>query len=274
VVAVPTYVRVLVRIAESGLDWLMYPIDEESAVAQWTGTYELRELVAHFSRTPATGVVQDDDLCTFHFLNLTAGEPDATWTTTDYTQVETAFDTMWTALKAFYNSETKLSEYYWRADGPAFKPHGSSLSGPLRITPKSVPGTMSDPMLPPQVSIAVTEVTEAHYTAYGVGVPGSVPGTGRTQTRNRWGRVYWPAVGSDSLSSGRIKTVTCTGFANAMQAFYNDCVGNDIIPVMYSPTTGNAWSITEIRVDDIFDVMRSRRYDTPLVRTPRAIDAP
>jgi hypothetical protein len=47
---------------------------------------------------------------------------------------------------------------------------------------------------------------------------------------------------------------------------YNTCRAADLIPVMYSPTTGNSWSVDEIHVDDIFDVIRSRRYRVPLAR--------
>jgi hypothetical protein len=49
-------------------------------------------------------------------------------------------------------------------------------------------------------------------------------------------------------------------------------VAKQLIPVMYSPTTGNAWSITEIHVDDIVDVVRSRRYIVPTTRQPKPID--
>jgi hypothetical protein len=40
---------------------------------------------------------------------------------------------------------------------------------------------------------------------------------------------------------------------------------------MYSPTTGNTWSIKEVHVDDIFDVVRSRRFVTPLSRNTRTL---
>jgi hypothetical protein len=40
---------------------------------------------------------------------------------------------------------------------------------------------------------------------------------------------------------------------------------------MYSPTTGSSWSVDEIHVDDIFDVIRSRRYTTPLSRAANVL---
>jgi hypothetical protein len=245
-------------------------------MATWSAPYELRKLEVHFTRTPTLGVAQDDDICTFHFLNLTAGAPDSTWTTTDYTQIETAADTWWNALKPDWPAEVKLSEYLWRADGPAFRPHGTSFSPTLRVTARSLAGATAESasakMLPPQCAISVTEVTDAKYVVTGVGVPGSGPG-GKTQQRNRWGRFYLPPATSGSLTDGRWATALLTSIADKTQTFYNSCVTNQLIPVMYSPTTGSAWSITEIHVDDIVDVVRSRRYITPTTRTPRIINA-
>jgi hypothetical protein len=247
------------------------------ALAEYTASFELRKLEVHWSRTPSVGVVQDDDICTFHFLNLTAGSPDAPWIDADYAQVESAFDTFWTTAKTLYRSETKLSQYVWRADGPAYKPFGASLSPTLRATARSVAGTEASAggsILPPQCAISVTEVTDAKFTAHGVGVPGDAPGTGRTQIRNRWGRFYLPAPSTIMLNDGRLQSGQITSIATAAQTFYNACVTAGNIPVMYSPTTGHAWSVTALHIDDIIDVIRSRRYVTPTTRTPVTINQP
>lgn len=268
------FIELVVLDAEFGLSWITVP-HEDVHIATWSGTYELRKLTTSWSRTPTVGVVQDADMCTFHFLNLTGGDPDATWTTTDYTTVETAFDTYWTAIKSLFTGVTKLSELAWRADGPEFRPFGDSLSPTLRITPRSVAGAaIAGEMLPPQCAMTVTEVTESTFLAHGVGVPGKAPGTGRTQLRNRWGRFYLPAMHPSAVIDGRFSTAACTQVANATRTFYNACVTAQIIPVMYSPTTGNCWSVTELHVDDIVDVVRSRRYDTPVTRTPVSINPP
>lgn len=244
-------------------------------LVQWTDAFELRRLEVHWSRTPTLGVAQDDDICTFHFLNLTAGAPDASWVEADYAAVEQAVDVFWDAIGGNYDAETRLTEYIWRADGPAYKPFGSSLSPVLRATARSTTGTAGiAAMLPPQVACSVTEVTDAKYTAFGVGVPGSAPGTGRTQVRNRWGRFYLPAMITGALDDGRFAPGTCAQVSGAVQAMYNTLVAADLIPVMYSPTTGHAWSITQVHVDDIADVVRSRRYVTPLSRHSNDIDQP
>ena len=64
------------------------PLEIWEILVLWTGAFELRELTAKWTRTPPTGVVQDAAMCTFHFLNITAGAPDATWITADYTTLE------------------------------------------------------------------------------------------------------------------------------------------------------------------------------------------
>jgi hypothetical protein len=271
----PTIVRLLVQYG-SLADWFSNPwATPDLKLATWTGTYQLRKLTVKWTRTPTIGVVQDMDMCTFHFLNITAGNPDDTWTDADFTTVESGMDAYWTTLKYAYGSETKLAEYHWQADGPQFKPHGALLSPTVRVVTKSVPGTASGPnMLPPQCATSVTEVTSSHYTAYGVGVPGHEPGTGRTQVRNRWGRFYLPATDAiNTISDGRFIGPWCSNAADGARTWYNACIAAQIVPVVYSPTTGNSFSIDAIHVDDIVDVVRSRRYVTPTTRQPRTINA-
>jgi hypothetical protein len=258
-------------------DWITVPTEEEGThMATYTGSYELRKLTVSWSRTPAVGVVQDADMCTFHFVKLSSGAPDASWDATNYGTVETAADAFWTAIKANYATQTKLSLFTWRADGPSFRPHGSSLSPTLRQTVRSVAGTggSDTSQLPPQCALSVTEVIPAHYTAYGVGVPGSEPGTGRTQSRNRWGRFYLPAPQSSSLMAGRFISTVTDAVSLAVKNFYNACVTANLVPVVYSPTTGSSWSIESVHVDDIVDVIRSRRYITPTTRSINNINPP
>lgn len=270
-------IRLVVEAAVERLDWITVPHEDGSKkVTVWNQPYELRKLTVGWARTPAIGVVQDLDMCTFHFLNLTGGNPDASWIASDYTTIEAGFDSLWTSLLPDFATTTKLASYTWRADGPAFKPFGDSLSPTLRITSRSVPGTGGGDtsQLPPQCAISVTEVTAAHYTEYGVGVPGKAPGTGRTQLRNRWGRFYLPAPQSATIMAGRFMSARCTAWSNAVKTFYNLCTAAQFVPVMYSPTIGSAYSIDEIHVDDIVDVIRSRRYTTPTTRAANTITPP
>lgn len=244
-------------------------------MAHWEGTFELRRMEMVFARAPSVGVMQDVDICTFHFLNLTSGDPDSSWTNADYALVEGQVGPyFWVNIKDNYGDGVTLHELRWRADGPRYRPFGTDLSPTLRVTPiADLTGTSSGVPLPPQCAMTVTEVTDAKYVVEGVGVPGSGPG-GRAQTRNRWGRFYLPAMTSTQVQAGRWSAAACADIATAVETFYNELIDHDIIPVLYSPTTGNAWSITEIHVDDIIDVVRSRRYVTPLTRTPKVLHTP
>lgn len=243
------------------------PDDFLEYLMEFTGAFELRELTVRWNRTVGMSPAEDHAMCTFHFLNSTAGVPDASWTTADYAAVEAQMDIWWNAIKDRYHPFTALVEYDWRADGPAFKPFGSSLSPTLRITPKNIAGTnATGSMLPPQVAVTVTEVVPSTFV-----VP-DVEGVG-AQTRNRWGRFYLPAPTSDSIFNGRVASTYADDIANATQALYNACIAADFIPVVYSPTTGHAWSLDAIHVDDVVDVVRSRRFRTTTFRTPRAITA-
>jgi hypothetical protein len=247
---------------------IMYPSDAVALILmEWTTSYELRELTVNWERTPSVGVVQDRAMTTHHFLNITGGLPDASWITADYTAVETAFDTLWTNIKNKYSPAYKLAEYVWRADGPAFRPFGTSLAPTLRRTARNVVGTSATEALPPQCAISVTETTSAKFTVE------DVEGVG-TQLRNRWGRFYLPAITVDNVTNGRITNSSAQTISDQVQTAYNACAAAGIFPVMYSPTTGHAWSVLEVHVDDIFDVIRSRRYITPISRHVNAITQP
>jgi hypothetical protein len=235
---------------------------------QWTTGYELRKLTVSWIRAQGETPAQDAAMCTFHFLNLTAGNPDATWTTADYTTIEGLMNAYWAALDDHYDSSTKLGDYTWRADGPTFRPHGSSLSPTLRTAASSgTAGLLTGEYLPPQCAISVTEVTPAKYTVE------DVEGVG-AQQRNRWGRFYLPAPSNLDVVAGRVPPSFCEVVAIGAQTFYNAAIAADLIPVMYSPTTGSAWAINAIHVDDIYDVIRSRRYITPLSRHSKTVNAP
>lgn len=244
------------------------PVDSTWWLMEFTSGFELREVTIRWTRNISGKPPEDEAMSTLHLLNRTGGLPDATWTTTDYTTAETALDTYWTALKGMYSSNgaATLSGYTWRADGPAFKPFGTSLQPTLRITNRSVAGAETAEPLPPQVAVTVTEVIPATYVAH------DVEGVG-DQTRNRWGRMYLPAPAASMVDDGRPTAAFLTNVANAHQTLYNSLVAADLLPVVYSPTTGHAWSVDEIHVDDVFDVVRRRRFRNTLARNARTITA-
>lgn len=260
--SLPWAIRLSNYVVNFGLEGITIPwADAGLGVAVFTGDYELRKLTLEFSRLPTgAGIPQDAAMCTFHLLNLTDGDPDDTWTEGDFSTCEDSFESWWTNLSAFYCSDIELSKYVWRKDGPAYKPFGASLSPTVRAVDASIPGVLtSDDTLPPQVAVSVTEVTAAQFTVE------DVEGVG-TQVRNRWGRFYLPPPASDVNASGRISSTFAAAVSDATAALYTTLLDHDFVPVMYSPTTGSSWSVDAIHVDDIFDVIRRRRFEGPLSR--------
>lgn len=268
-------VRAARFVTEYPVGWSSYPDQRytlvEADLAQWTSPFELRKLVVRFSRGPSGGTQEDADQTTFHFLNLTGGLPDSTWTGTDYGQVESAFDTFWTAMKPHHPAFMSLNEYRWFKSGPAWDLESDSpYNPPERTTARSVAGTSTSEMLPPQVASSVTEI---------------IP------IRKRWGRFYWPSP--TVTTTGSVKALSLEGrwsttggnfapvLATAAVAFYNSCRTNELIPVVWSKHrsaytspaghaiaehAATAYEVTDLQVDNLPDVIRSRRYDGPTVR--------
>lgn len=194
-------------------------------------------------------------MVTVHFLNLTDSEPDSTWDGTDYGTVETAFSQLWTDIKDNYFSWLHLDQFRWYRDGPAFHPTPSEGNPADRVTEVDVAGSLTTGTtnLPPQVAISVTE---------------------RTAIRKRWGRFYLPAPRvSQTTIEGRLQAAFVDEIADACEAAFNTCRAADLIPVVFSPTTENAYSVDELQVDDLFDVIRSRRWSGPTIRDRRTLVA-
>lgn len=253
--------------------WLNQPeemalctLDDSCNPLIWTAPYELRKATVKWSRVPSAGIPQDAAMCTFHFLNLTDGDPDDTWTADDFGVAEGLLGTFWQDFNTWYRDDVVLSEIVWTKDGPAFTPFGALPHPTVRAISLDLPGTFTGtaPTLTPQTAITVTEVTSAKYTV------SDVEGVG-DQVRNRWGRFYLPPPAASAMAAGRIADATCEDIADAAQTLYDSAADSDLPIVMYSPTTGSSWSVDAIHVDDIFDVIRSRRFETPISRHSRSV---
>lgn len=224
-------------------------------MAQWDAPYELRKLQIRYSRAPVGIGTQDVCVTTHHFLNLTDDAPDDTWDAGDYGAVEAALATYFAALKIIWPTWLHVDQYRWYRDGPAFHPTPAEGNPADRVTEVDIAGTLAagSGVLPPQTAISVTE---------------------KTALRKRWGRYYLPAgATSTSTQYGLLLEGTRDLVADASEAFYNTCRAADLIPVVFSPTTESSWSVDAIQVDDLFDVIRSRRWSSPSNRDPRILAA-
>jgi hypothetical protein len=233
-------------------------------VTDFTGTFELRKLQWRFSRAPSGGTIEDVDVNTFHFIKATGGTPGTYVDSTDLAAVETAADTYFNAIKAFFPSFMHSDQYRWYKDGPAFwelNDEGTRFvpitpNPAIRVTEVDAAGTSSATVvLPPQDAMTVTEKTSA---------------------RQHWGRWYLPAPGSNVVDgTGRITTSSTDALLAAAVTFYNSCRTAHMVPVVFSVAKPErpkkpsgtlpaqdaiAFEVASLQMDNLVDVIRSRRY--------------
>jgi hypothetical protein len=217
-------------------------------VHQVAESFEARKVHVVFDRTGVGGTPEDVAVCTFHLVNVTDGEVDTTWTTGDYLAAEALFHAWWMDIRSLYTSSTSLREYRWYRSAP-----GLAQSGPPeRIGTEGTPGSNTGAELPPQVAISVTE---------------------KTQRRKSWGRFYLPAPAYTTLGAdgGVIGASAINQVHSATLTLYRDLVDADLHPVVFSKPAARALAVSALQVDDLYDVVRSRRWDRPTTRIVQPI---
>lgn len=225
---------------------------------------EWRRLAVEISRTTPGGTVEDRAVTTWDLLNITGGDIDTSWTTTDYTTAEAAFDEFWGTWAGLASSSHAVVGYKWyamRFADPMTASHRFENTGPpQRAVSKAIPGTGSSAPLPYQIACAITEKT-------------AIP--------RHWGRVYIPGIATVSMGTqGRWGSGFTTFFANAAAELVDDLGTAQLFPVVATTQMKADGSppgtltlkpglnqITSLVVDDIPDVIRSRRPKQPLLRT-------
>lgn len=240
------------------------------SVTDFTGTFELRKLQWRLSRAPTGSPFgEDQDVMTFHFIKAAAGVPGTYNDATDLAAVETALNTFWGSLGPWQPINIVNDQYRWYKDGPAFwhlntagdKYLPVTPNPAIRVTEVNSPGTGTGNSLPPQVAQSVTEITTF---------------------RKNWGRFYLPpVVSSKANGDGRLATANVDSMVGWVVTFYNACRSAGMVPVVFSipkvarPTAGGgelaaqagiAFEVSSIRMDDLFDVIRRRRYSAPTYR--------
>jgi hypothetical protein len=245
-----------------------------ATVTTYSTTFELRKLQVLFSRTSGAATPEDDAVVTFHFLKLAGGAPSDSWIEADFTTVEAALDTYLTTVRAYLKASTAVKQFRWYAAGPQVDADlgGPGRTGPpRRVVDRNAAGTYAlSSTMPPQIALSVTE---------------------KTSDPTAWGRTYLPFQMADNQGTtayGRVQTDVQTAIGNAADTFYEACRTADLPVVVYSSakpsrsTAGGgtlpardarALTVDELQVDDLFDVIRSRRWSEPLLRLQRAVGA-
>jgi len=179
-----------------------------------------------------------------HYVNVTSGALDQTWTTADYTAVESAMGTLWTALSEYISNEVRLVEHRWYPFGPGFVGTKSAPIPPSRVL------TLGTPLVGSNVSSPVRQV-------------GSTV-TLRTTLRRHWGRFYLPIGSSVWTTHGQGSSAFVDVIANsARTAMTGPESSQGVSPVVYDRARQQAYGVIAIECDSVPDIQRRRRPRDP-----------
>jgi hypothetical protein len=232
-------------------------------VATFEGAFELRRLQVNFTHSDAVVETDDVRVLTIDFIKLASGSPVTTWDAADLDGLRSRFNTFWTTIRPNYGSTVKLDRMKIYKLGPSVFPPQVPVQDADYDLAGSNTGTFT---MPPQVAVSVTE---------------------KAGSKRYWGRFYLPPpVASTSTLYGRLTTAFSTAIADAADVMYEANKAANTPAVVYrralpvrtqkngveiAARAASAWTVDDLQVDDIFDVIRSRRWKYPTLRTQRNI---
>jgi hypothetical protein len=238
--------------------------DRVADVATYNDPFELRRLQAVFTQKDALVASDDARILTIDYIKLAAGAPVSSWDAADLTGIRTRFETFWTTLKPEFSADISLTRMKIYKLGPAVFPP----QVPVYDATVASPATGSATPLPPQCACSVTE---------------------KAGSKQFWGRFFLPPPGVTRITQyGRFTTAFLTLVADAADVMYEGArvagtpavVYRRPLPVRQQKNgvqlparSASAWTVDDLQVDDIVDVIRSRRWKTPLLRTQRQVAA-
>jgi hypothetical protein len=236
--------------------------DSLAEVATYNTPFELRRLQVNFTHSDALVETDDVRVLTIDFIKTSGGVPVDTWDAADLDGLRSRFATFWTSIKPQFGATVKLDRMKIYKVGPAVFPP----QVPVQDADYDVAGTSAEASMPPQVAISVTE---------------------KAGSKLYWGRFYLPSPSKNtSTTYGRIATATATAIADAADVMYEGSKAAGVPAVVYrralpartqkngvalAARAASAWTVDDLQIDDIFDVIRSRRWKYPALRTQRAI---
>lgn len=201
-----------------------------------------------FTRSVPASVQEDRALWSLHLaVEAGPGAPMVPLTASQAADVEASLSGAFftSGIGSYLTNQWTLSEYQWRnygADYPRDK-NDHVKPGPIwRITPKALVGLSAGTRMPDQVSATVTY---------------------RTASREHWGRSYLGGIPATAMetTSGKFSTAFCDTISEAFKQLFLTMEGFPAITRVWiwSPKHRGAMSIREIAVDNVPDVIRSRR---------------
>jgi hypothetical protein len=120
----------------------------------------------------------------------------------------------------------------------------------VRTDPLGHPTGSASATLPPQCAATVTFQVAA---------------------RRHWGRIYLGGFVTGACSDGRIAAAVVSGLADDFQDFGTALRDAGLGLVVWNRVTWSPADVTQISVDDVWDVQRRRRYDHAFNREERSL---
>jgi hypothetical protein len=236
----------LAETVAQGILWQAYQYGTEIAASTDPNPGTWRRFSFHWANL-GTADPADDQFFTIDIVNITNGAVDSTWTAGDYNLLQPALDSFVAGIAA-HTSSLMTCDYvdvYKMAFRPYSDPKPFALTGaPEHRYTMNHPGTNTPNF--PQVCSSVTEIT---------------------LNRRHWGRFYTPTLGAQAcdIATGRVHATAVNSLASTVETFYAALYAFEFQPVV--PTTQvdkvptrTLQYVNGIRVDDVSDVQRKRRY--------------
>lgn len=241
-------------------------------VATYTGDFEVRRVQIEWSLTSEDLLDEDVRVVTFHHVKLAGGLPSSDWQGPDFNALQDLYSAWWTRLLPWFNSHLIYTAIKFYREGPNIVPPQPPAY--YNDSYLIAGGAINTGMMPPQAAVTVTE---------------------RAGTKKGWGRFYMPApamangVMLSSSPYGRVSADYAQALLASTDTLYTAAKGVLLPHVVYRPylpagrknakgevimvggepiaeRPANAQTVEELAVDDVWDVIRKRRYESPKTR--------
>lgn len=163
---------------------------------------------------------------------------DGGWTTDDVNVFESELTTFWNAIKGNISSELTPNERRYYNVPATTGPYGDPAF--VRTGTLTAGGATAAAELPPQIAATITWITAI---------------------RRRWGRIYIPGWASGASDYARIKSTVVDATGPAAHDFAQNLRGSGQGLVVWHRASWTPQDVTQVRMDDVWDVQRRRRFD-------------
>lgn len=196
-----------------------------------------------WTRATPAGTREDLCTCSLAVAKIVGGGLYSPFLTSELASLETGLDTYASDAAGSQDNDYTLSEFVWhehRASHPPTESGSEKLDTAVRRTAKTIVGSVANARQPDQVSMSITI---------------------RTTSRKHWGRIYLPgmAQGSNDGTWGRILNAAVDNRALAMRNLVNTWNSASAQLGVWSWKKGAFLPITEVKVDNVWDIQRRRR---------------